>query len=80
MKNLLITFSIALIFTATLVHAQTKKPFAALDVFELEWASNPQISPDGSKIVYNRNGMDIMKDRSSPDYGLLMPMVETTIN
>ena len=63
MKNLLITFSTVLIFTANLVHAQTKKPFMPLDVFELEWASNPQISPDGSKIVYNRNGMDIMKDR-----------------
>ena len=63
MKHLLITFSLVLVFTASLVHAQTKKPFAPLDVFELEWASNPQISPDGSRIVYNRNGMDIMKDR-----------------
>ena len=37
--------------------------FKDLDVFALEWASNPQISPDGQLVVYNRNGMDIMKDR-----------------
>ena len=42
---------------------QTQEKFNSLDVFELEWASDPQISPDGSQIVYRRNGMDIMKDR-----------------
>ncbi|WP_460220534.1 alpha/beta hydrolase family protein [Psychroserpens sp. MEBiC05023] len=45
--------------------AQSEKlPFQALDVFNLEWASDPQISPDGTQIVYKRNGFDIMKDRS----------------
>ncbi|MEE9254769.1 MAG: hypothetical protein V3U43_07530, partial [Pseudomonadales bacterium] len=29
------------------------------DVFQLEFASNPEISPDGSKIVFVRNFMDI---------------------
>ena len=43
--------------------SQSKKPFSRMDVFELEWASDPQISPDGSNIVYARRGMDIMKDR-----------------
>ncbi|MCH8286945.1 PD40 domain-containing protein, partial [candidate division KSB1 bacterium] len=33
------------------------------DVFQLEYASDPQISPDGSKIVYVRNFFDIMTDR-----------------
>ncbi|MGV6830180.1 MAG: S9 family peptidase [bacterium] len=41
-----------------------KTPFQPLDVFELEWASDPQISPDGTKIIYRRNGYDIMKDGS----------------
>lgn len=36
--------------------------FRLIDVFELEWASDPQISPDGEHIVYVRNFMDIMKD------------------
>ncbi|WP_204344367.1 S9 family peptidase [Psychroserpens algicola] len=47
------------------INAQSEKiPFQPLDVFELEWASNPQIAPDGSQIVYRRNGYDIMKDTS----------------
>jgi dipeptidyl aminopeptidase/acylaminoacyl peptidase len=36
-----------------------------MDVFELEWVSNPQISPDGKRIVYVRNGMDVMTDDKS---------------
>lgn len=38
------------------------RPFDRMDVFELEWVSNPQISPDGGRIVYVRNGMDVMAD------------------
>ncbi len=37
--------------------------FRPIDVFELEYASDPQISPDGETIVYVRNSMDIMADR-----------------
>ena len=37
--------------------------FQLMDVFGLEWASDPQISPDGSRIAYVRNSMDVMKDR-----------------
>ncbi len=43
---------------------QQKIPFQPLDVFELEWVTDPQISPDGKQIVYRRNGFDIMKDNS----------------
>lgn len=34
-----------------------------MDVFEMEFASDPQISPDDRRVVYVRNSMDIMKDR-----------------
>ena len=37
--------------------------FGLTDIFQLEWASDPRISPDGSTIVYVRNFMDIMSDR-----------------
>jgi dipeptidyl aminopeptidase/acylaminoacyl peptidase len=37
--------------------------FEPMDVFGLEWASDPQMSPDGRRIVYVRNSMDVMKDR-----------------
>ncbi len=32
------------------------------DIFELEWASDPQIAPDGRRVVYLRRFMDKMKD------------------
>ncbi|WP_439100957.1 prolyl oligopeptidase family serine peptidase [Congregibacter sp.] len=41
----------------------TREPFQALDIFEIEWALNPQISPDGEQVVYRRMGFDIMADR-----------------
>ena len=44
-------------------HAQQKTSFKNLDVFELEWANNPQISPNGNAIVYQRSGFDIMNDK-----------------
>ncbi|MBT5186918.1 MAG: S9 family peptidase [Kordiimonadaceae bacterium] len=40
-----------------------KSNFEWLDVFELEYASDPQFTDDGKSIVYVRNFMDIMKDR-----------------
>ena len=43
------------------------RPFDRMDVFELEWVSNPQISPDGKRIVYVRNSMDIMADGKSAE-------------
>jgi dipeptidyl aminopeptidase/acylaminoacyl peptidase len=63
MNKFLILFTF--ILTSFLVRAQHQKtPFQALDVFELEWVSDPQISPDGTQVVYRRNGFDIMKDNS----------------
>lgn len=51
---------------AVQVQAQEREAdrFAPQDVFSLEWASDPQISPDGSRVVYVRNGFDVMKDAS----------------
>jgi dipeptidyl aminopeptidase/acylaminoacyl peptidase len=36
--------------------------FSARDIFELEYASDPQISPDGRRIAYVRQSNDIMTD------------------
>ncbi|RMA58670.1 S9 family peptidase [Ulvibacter antarcticus] len=47
--------------------AQIQKNFEALDVFQLEYTDDPQISPDGSTIVYRRTGFDIMKDGAKGD-------------
>lgn len=41
----------------------SSKRFGLRDIFELEWAADPQISPDGRQVVYARSGYDIMADR-----------------
>ena len=43
--------------------AQDAAVFRPADVFELEYASDPQVSPDGRRVTYVRVGMDIMSDR-----------------
>lgn len=40
------------------------KPFEYMDVFALQYASDPQIHPGGEWIVYRRMGFDILKDRA----------------
>ena len=44
-------------------HAEDKPVFDSMDVFDLEWATSPQISPDGKQVAYLRNFMNIMNDR-----------------
>ncbi|MFC4722992.1 prolyl oligopeptidase family serine peptidase [Geojedonia litorea] len=58
--------SVLLICVSTqMLWSQNEKiAFQPLDVFQLEWASDPQISPDGTQVVYRRMGFDIMKDNS----------------
>jgi dipeptidyl aminopeptidase/acylaminoacyl peptidase len=46
------------------LQGQDKRTLINLDVFDMEWASSPQISPDGQRIVYLRRGFDIMSDQS----------------
>jgi dipeptidyl aminopeptidase/acylaminoacyl peptidase len=36
--------------------------FQAMDVFKLEWAGDPVLAPDGKRIVFVRNSLDLMKD------------------
>ena len=40
------------------------RSFVGADLFDLEMASDPQISPDGGKVVYVRRSNDIMTDRT----------------
>ncbi len=63
MTRLPFLITIALLTLANFLQAQQHPPLQPLDIFELEWASDPQISPDGKRVVYLRNGMDIMKDK-----------------
>lgn len=47
--------------TASQTKAQT--PFSELDVFQVEYASDVQIAPNGQQVAYVRNAMSIMRDR-----------------
>ena len=66
MRTLSLCLALFLAITTT-----AQEVFQPLDVFELEYAGDPQISPDGSQIVYRRTGFDIMEDRSFGNLWLL---------
>lgn len=44
--------------------AQQTSKLELLDIYDLEYVSDPQISPDGKQIIYVRNFKDIMTDKN----------------
>ena len=50
-------------FLSAIPTAAQNTPFSDLDVFQVEYASDVQISPDGGWVVYVRTAMSIMRDR-----------------
>ena len=64
-------FSFLVLFISFQIAAQVSSNFEYLDVFQLEYANHPTLSPNGDYIVYERKGFDIMKDRSKGDLWLL---------
>ncbi|MEA3064852.1 MAG: hypothetical protein QOJ27_1298, partial [Sphingomonadales bacterium] len=65
-------FALLLLFAAPAAAAEgPSRTFEARDLFSLEAASDPQISPDGSKIAYVRRSGDIMIDRMRPTIWLV---------
>ncbi len=49
--------------SAAIGDAAAIRPFTSEDVFALEWASDPQIAPDGSQVAYVRRSFDIKTDK-----------------
>ncbi|GAB4551894.1 MAG: S9 family peptidase [Phycisphaerales bacterium] len=45
--------------------------FSQRDVFELERAGDPRISPDGERVVYTRLGYDVLTDRATSDLWII---------
>src|SRR5271170_7073437 len=39
-----------------------KPPLKALDVFDLQWVGDPEVSPDGRSVAYVRKSFDIKTD------------------
>ena len=63
--------SILFLFVSTHFLAQVKTNFEYLDVFQLEYTADPQISPKGDYIVYQRMGYNIMEDKSEGSLWIL---------
>ncbi|MDT7829684.1 S9 family peptidase [Pricia sp. S334] len=63
MKYFLTTLTLVLTMT-TAVYGQLHTNLELLDIFNMEFVSDPQISPDGSKIIYVRNFKDVMTDKN----------------
>lgn len=57
------TLLLTLSHSHALAEPKTDDRFQFMDVFQLEYATDPQIAPDGKTIVYVRNAMDVRKDR-----------------
>lgn len=45
--------------------------FEPMDVFALQWADKPMLSPDGRSVAYERNTFDVMKDRKRTSLWLI---------
>lgn len=57
-------FALALVVLSLALPAGAELPtFQPADLFHLQWASQPEISPDGRRVVYVRNHVDVMADR-----------------
>ncbi|MCM2312605.1 MAG: S9 family peptidase [Steroidobacteraceae bacterium] len=63
MRTLLALWLLACVATT----ASAAPPLAATDVFELQWAGDPQVSPDGRQVAYVRYRGDVMKDTFAGD-------------
>ena len=45
-------------------HAQVEtKHFSYMNIFDLQMVANQQISPDGERVIYEKNQFDIMTDK-----------------
>ena len=53
-KKSLLGFFLMLIISPTSNADQNLAVFEPMDVFDLEWATDPRVSPDGKTIVYVR--------------------------
>ena len=50
------------VLISAICFSQPSNKFEARDVFDLEYASDPRIEPDGERIIYVRNYKDVMTD------------------
>ncbi len=69
--NKFLSVLLVLLLHCSVVFSQENPVLSFLDVFELEYASDPQISPNGNFVVYKRMGFDILNDKAIGSLWLL---------
>jgi Dipeptidyl aminopeptidases/acylaminoacyl-peptidases len=42
--------------------ASTPEHFGLKQIFDLQWAADPRIAPNGKRVVFVRSGFDVMND------------------
>ena len=68
MKNVLL---LLLVLSAPLAFSQKTSNLDLLDIYNMEYVSDPQISPDGSQVLYVRNFKDVMTDKNLSNIWLI---------
>jgi len=56
---------LALLLTVSPPPAPDPRPFAPLDLLELEMVAHPHLAPDGARVVYERRRVDGRRDRTA---------------
>ena len=52
--------------------SQSSKKLEPIDVFSMEYVSDPRISPDGRKVLYVRNFKDVMTDKNYSNISFIL--------
>lgn len=69
---------VLLLISSVSVNAQiSNEYFGYMDVFDLQMVDNPQISPDGEIIIYERHQFDVMTDRRTVNLWQISENAET---
>ncbi len=61
MRKIIWLFALILL-TAPLLPAQSKRPITEKDLFQFQWIGDPQVSPDGSQVVFVKVTVNEKKD------------------
>lgn len=62
-RNPLLCLIFILLISSSVLAQVEDSHFDYMDVFDLQLVSNPEISPDGNTIIYERHQFDVMTDR-----------------
>lgn len=62
-RTLFLSLSLLFLLLSSSTLQAQEEHFSYMDIFDLQMAGSPEISPDGSRIVYLRNQFDVMEDR-----------------